>query len=229
MHFKTITFDGDDTLWDFNKMMLRGSQAVAVAIQEKLGTQYAYMDVDFLTKVQREQIARSDPQTVDYVEVRRVGFGRMLKKAKVPNPAALAEELLEIYLAARNERYEIYEDAHSTLAALRGRFVVGYITNGTTRPESIGLEPYFDFVITPETLNMRKPRPEIFHHAAQLAGQPIDTMLHVGDNLESDVAGALNAGGQAVWYNPHQNPNTSRVQPTAEINRLGTLLDLLGR
>lgn len=223
--FKLITFDADDTLWDFTTMMERGTQAVSVAIQERLGAAYAYMTPEYLQKAQAKAIAKVDPQKVDWVEVRRTAFRGVLKKAKYKHAAAFADELVEIYLAARTSRYEFYPDVYTTLEALRGRFVLGWITNGVTMPAQVGMPHLFDFTITSETLGVRKPRPEVFLHAARLAGCDVGQMLHVGDELEADVSGALGAGAAAIWFNPRQRLNTLNLTPLAEVRSLSAVLE----
>lgn len=223
---RAITFDADDTLWDFSRMMQRGTEAVARAITER-APEYTYMTVKFLDDVQHKAWQGADLQTVDYVEMRRQAFGEMLREAGHYEAAALADELVAIYMQARHERYDFFEDALSTLETLYGRYPLGYVTNGTTTMELVKVERYFNFAIYPETLGMRKPRPEIFHHAAKLAGCEVSELMHVGDDLNADIGGALGAGALAVWYNPHHLPNTSGHQPDIEIHTLAEVLTLI--
>jgi HAD superfamily hydrolase (TIGR01549 family) len=223
---KLITFDADDTLWDFNRMMQRGTEAVARAIMQRV-PEYNYITVDYLNDIQHQAILKSDQQTVDYVELRRVAFSEMLREAGHYEAAALADELADIYVNARQERYEFFEDAHSTLQALHGRYPLGYVTNGTTTMELVGLEPYFDFAIYPETLKMRKPRPEIFQHAAQLVGCEPSEIMHVGDDLYADIRGIQSVDGVSVWYNPRNLANTTNIVPDFEIQTLTEIISLL--
>ena len=48
-------------------------------------------------------------------------------------------------------------------------------------------------------------------------------MLHVGDSLVNDVAGAQNVGISAVWLNREGVPNDTKIQPDYEI---GTLTEM---
>jgi putative hydrolase of the HAD superfamily len=223
---RVITFDADDTLWDFRAMMGRGIEAACALILNRLGEDFAYMTPAYLAEWQHRQFALEDPQTVNYLEARRKAWGRMFEAAGV-TPNGLLDEVVKVYVTARDQTYEIYPDAVTTLQTLRGRYALGYLTNGTTKPEKVGIAHLFDFAITPETLGMRKPRPEIFHHAAQLGNATIDQVLHIGDDLESDVEGALKAGCQAIWFNPYHDENSSGIQPTAEIHALAKVLDWL--
>jgi len=42
----------------------------------------------------------------------------------------------------------------------------------------------------------------------------------IGDSLQNDVQGAINAGMQSVWFNPDSVGNTTGIQPDYEINDL---------
>lgn len=222
---RLICFDVDDTLWDFSAMMHRGTTAVATRIAERFGNAYAHMSHDFLTDAQHKYIERQDPQTINYIEARRVVFNQLFREH--PEGKLIADDLVETYVAARNLRYEFFEDAISTLQTLKQRYRLGWITNGTTAPKDVGLADLFDVVVLPETLNLRKPKPEVFHHAAKLAGCSIQQMLHVGDNLITDVGGARWAGAHGAWYNPLRAKNDTKIQPTVEIQALQELLNLL--
>jgi FMN phosphatase YigB (HAD superfamily) len=52
--------------------------------------------------------------------------------------------------------------------------------------------------------------------------------LHVGDNLTTDVAGATNAGCEAVWLNRRRVSRTAGdPQPDHEISSLQGVIELL--
>jgi putative hydrolase of the HAD superfamily len=78
------------------------------------------------------------------------------------------------------------------------------------------LEKHFVFVMTSTDYGMQKPHPELFATVAgRLALAPEDIWF-LGDSLQCDIAGALEAGMQAVWYNPLELPKDMDVTPTAE-------------
>jgi len=61
-----------------------------------------------------------------------------------------------------------------------------------------GVADYFDVLIFSDEAKIRKPDPEIFRLAAQeLRARPSE-IVHIGDNLKSDVWGAKNAGFRAI-------------------------------
>ncbi|CAO3624405.1 unnamed protein product [Cunninghamella echinulata] len=104
------------------------------------------------------------------------------------------------------EGYCLFPDVLATLKELKQHgFIMGIISNSDERLinviESFKLDQYFDFVLPSCRAGYEKPRPEIFRKALQLIDHhkclPEDC-LHVGDDVEKDYFGALNAGWNGV-------------------------------
>ena len=56
-------------------------------------------------------------------------------------------------------------------------------------------------VFTSEDAKSYKPRKELFEYALKSTGLSADEVVHIGDSLSSDVAGALAVGVRAIWVN----------------------------
>jgi putative hydrolase of the HAD superfamily len=61
-----------------------------------------------------------------------------------------------------------------------------------------GIADYFDVLIFSDETKIRKPDPEIFRLMAQKLRARPSEIVHIGDNLKSDILGAKNAGFKAV-------------------------------
>ncbi len=61
-----------------------------------------------------------------------------------------------------------------------------------------GVADYFDVLIFSDEAKIRKPDPEIFRLTAQKLRARPSEIVHIGDNLKSDVWGAKNAGFRAI-------------------------------
>ncbi len=61
-----------------------------------------------------------------------------------------------------------------------------------------GIADYFDLMLFSDEAGIRKPDPRIFLMAAEEVNVAPHEVVHVGDNLKSDVWGAKNAGFKAV-------------------------------
>ena len=65
--------------------------------------------------------------------------------------------------------------------------------------EDYGLDSHLDAVVISEQVGFRKPRREIFETVLDALGVESDEVLHVGDSLVADVAGAASIGIRSVW------------------------------
>jgi putative hydrolase of the HAD superfamily len=54
---------------------------------------------------------------------------------------------------------------------------------------------------------VNKPSPLYFDYALKVSGANKETTLMIGDNLQSDIIGALNAGLDAMLFNRWQVPS----------------------
>ena len=88
--------------------------------------------------------------------------------------------------------------------------------SGDELARSMGLLPHLDFSITSHEVGAEKPSPLIFERALERAGAQPQNAVHVGDQLTSDVAGALNAGINAVLLDRDGNHRGYTAQPRIE-------------
>ena len=105
------------------------------------------------------------------------------------------------------------------------------ITNGNAQPELFGLGNYFQFVLRAGPHGRSKPFNDMYHLAAEKLDLPLGEILHVGDDLTTDVAGAIRCGMQACWIKPENadlmTTPDSRLLPHVEISRLSSLTTLI--
>ena len=80
------------------------------------------------------------------------------------------------------------------------------------------MDRYFSQVITSEASNSLKPKKEIFEYALAKAGATLKESIMLGDNLEADIKGAMNAGMDCIFVN-HINATTD-IKPTYTITHL---------
>ena len=176
----------------------------------------------------REQFAEEVKGTIWNLEdIRLRAFERTLEYVDCPDKE-LAAHLNTIYRKHRFEDIELYSDVIPTFDILASHFKLGLLSNGNTYPERCGLEGYFAFVVFSQDVQVEKPDRRIFEITAQRAGCELAEMLHVGDSLENDVAGARNAGAHSVWLNREGIPNDTDIHPDYEVASLTEILAILG-
>ena len=137
---------------------------------------------------------------------------RALAASDVTVDAAEFQELATVYRDQRSDRAEAIAGWPEALAAARRHGPIGLITNfndGPMQREKIrgaGLEGQFDGVFISGEVGVWKPEPGIFEHAASTLGVDPARCVHIGNNVQSDVEGALAAGMGAVLVEEDDRP-----------------------
>ena len=228
MQISAISFDGDMTLWDFLKVMRHSLKHTLAELQKQRPTQRVLnLTIDEMIAI-RDQFAESVKGEVWNLEVIRQGaFERTLEHVGCPDKD-LAAHLNAIYRKHRFEDIELYPDVVPTFDILAPHFKLGLLSNGNTYPERCGLDGRFNFVVFSQDVQVVKPDPRIFEITVERAGCELTEMLHVGDSLKNDVAGARNAGVPCVWLNREGVPNDTATQPDYEVASLTEIPPLVG-
>jgi 2-haloalkanoic acid dehalogenase type II len=84
----------------------------------------------------------------------------------------------------------------------------------------------FAAVVSSEDVGAYKPSPRMFRRGLAMLGMRAEEVLHVGDSLTADVAGARAAGIAAMWVNRRGRPVPEGV---AAGDVIGDLADLTAR
>ncbi len=82
-------------------------------------------------------------------------------------------------------------------------------------------------VVTSQDARAYKPRPEPFELAVEALGVRAGDVLHVGDSLTADVAGAAASGIDSAWINRSGRPLPAGPTPTYIAGNLTHLVPLL--
>ncbi len=196
-----VFFDGDGTLWDFERLMRR---ALTVTL-ERLRTlrpcsETSALDVETLVNDRRlvERELSSDGLRLE--ELRLKAFERSLRRIGMPDDE-LAHVLNAVYLRERFTDVPLFEDVLPVLCDLAQRMPIGLLSNGNGYPERSGLAGLFKACVFSDDHGITKPDRRLFDIAADaISAKPAQLAL-VGDSLTADVAGALGAGWTAVWIN----------------------------
>ncbi|MDQ0916802.1 HAD family hydrolase [Paenibacillus sp. V4I5] len=155
-----------------------------------------------------------------------------LLKLGIDDPQ-LGQVLAERFARERRERPLVYETTFEVLNALNHNYQLLLMTNGAPdlqqeKVDSIpGLAAYFDHILISGSFGKGKPDPTIFEHALNLLGTTVQETIMVGDNLDTDIRGALGVGMRNVWINHHNRTAPIHNRPSYEIATLPELLGIL--
>ena len=219
-----ITFDLDDTLWPIAPTILRAENELYRWLESNYPRVTASYSLEQL-RVKRD--ALSEVRSDIAHDVTALRFHSLLELAKEFNYTdKLASKGLSLFREHRN-RVTLYSDVESTLALLVKQFPLGAITNGNAQLQHIGIDHYFSFVVTAAEVGESKPDLKVFQHAAQAAKVPASKIVHVGDCVNTDVLGALNAGYKSIWLNAARRAWPGGQNPHAVIHNMSELPQLL--
>ncbi len=207
MKYKDLFFDLDHTLWDFEANSRQTLEELYHELElknrgihdfnlfhknylvhnDKLWDRYrkGFIKVDEL-RWKRMWLALLDFKIADEPLAREMGvrFLDLLPTRKLLFPHTI--EVLD-YLFNKNYRLHL-------------------ITNGFEKTQhgklkNSGLDKYFIEVITSEGSNSLKPHKEIFEFAFRKTGAVPEQSIMIGDTIDVDILGALNAGIDQVHVN----------------------------
>jgi putative hydrolase of the HAD superfamily len=145
-------------------------------------------------------------------------FAAALRSQEIPD-SELAADLSAHFAAERRRLQRLMPDALETLVRLKATRKIALLTNGAPdlQREKIaasGLGHLFDAIAVSGERGVGKPRPEIFHMLLSDLGVAPENAVMVGNSLERDIAGALNANlAAAIWIRVPGSEEHAEVQP----------------
>ena len=224
---KTISFDGDGTLWDFRSAM---ESALALTLQQlrlivaNEATQQ--LTVQKMIEIRNSAAMELGEGVVTHEEIQYAAFLRTLEYVGAPSQAA-AKQLYRIYMDARFSGISPYSDVPACLRDLKSRYQIGMISNGNSYPERSGLPNLFDFTVFAHECGFAKLDRHIFEIALARSGRQPEEVLHVGDSLKNDVFGTNNSGLRSEWLNREHLINETNITPDLEVQDLHELISVV--
>lgn len=227
-----LFFDLDHTLWDFET----NSRATLMDLYYELdleGKANTHFD-HFHDTYHHHNTIYWDRFRKGYInreELRWKRMWRTLVDYKISDEA-LAKSMSERYLDILPTKTNLFPECKELLTYLSEKnYPMHLITNGFEKTQQLklknsGIDHYFKEIITSEQAGIMKPHAAIFEYALNKAGATAEKTIMVGDTLEVDMLGAINAGMDTAYFNPAEPP-TAKIKPTYVLENLGELMRIL--
>ena len=125
----------------------------------------------------------------------------------------------------------VVDGARELMDYLRGRgYKMHMCSNGFHEVQykklaACGLRDYFQTVILSEDAGANKPSKDFFDYAFKVSGAERETTIMIGDNLQTDILGARDAGLDTILFN-RWNVKPSGI-PTHTVTTLHEIKDIL--
>ncbi len=221
MKYQWIFFDADETLFSFDGFagLKRMFADYGVDFQQTDFDEFQQLNKPLWVQYQNAEISAQQLQTTRFEQ-----WGKRLGK-----PAA---ELNRAYLLSMADICRPLEGVRETLQVLSRHAKLAIITNGFTlmqqlRLQNTGLQDCFEFITVSEEVGIAKPDARIFAHSLQRAQiKDKREVLMVGDTLQSDIQGGINAGLDTCWLAHHRH-NDTNITPSYTVNRFAELADVV--
>lgn len=220
---EVVSFDMDQTLVDFRRLLRECLQVTASFLESKTGHPFS---IEQLQRTRNQVAQNYEGRVFNFLDLRREAF--VASTAGFMNSKELVDEAMELFIQHRFSVTYFMPNAIETLEVLAKKYRLSVITNGNSDPSKAGIGHLFDVVIMGEDYPFRKPDPRIFElQRSQLGDCQASQIMHVGDSLQDDVEGANLAGAASVWFNPYGEKNGTDSTPSFEISHLSELTGLL--
>ena len=221
-----LFFDLDHTLWDFKKNssitfdILLKKYKIGVGLNEFLKI---YMPINF----SYWKLYRDEKITKEFLRHNRLKSA--FQKLNIHVEDKIIDQISDDYVLALPDNNFLIKDTFLILDLLKKKYKLHIITNGFTEVQNkkminSNMKKYFTCIIDSETVGVKKPNIKIFNYALNVSQAKAANSLMIGDNLEADILGALNAGFHAIHFNNNSEPIHKHC---LIINELKTLIKVL--
>lgn len=226
--FKVISFDLDNTLYD-NADVIHLAEAAFLSKLQQCITQPNFSAVDW--KLWKQHVEQQYPLLCEDVTLwRELALQALLVSLnKSEAEIALITHSCMTHFLDYRHRIDVPQQTFDVLEQLQQRYALSVISNGNVNAKRIDLT-HFALCLRGGEHGRNKPHADLFQQTAQFFQVQPHEILHVGDDLITDVQGAIQAGCQSVWINLSEKSlkdfPEARTLPTLEINDLTELLAL---
>lgn len=225
-----IFFDLDNTLWDFNtnsrqvlkdlffEFNLESRCGIDV---ERFIFHYEKINAELWAKLRAGEISKEQLRSNRfYNSMQYFGF----------EDYELGYQMELEYVKKSPYQKNLLPGTLELLQKLKVHYSLHIITNGFKevqyiKLENCGLKNYFENIIISEEVGFSKPNKSIFRLAMTKAAALPEECLMIGDDEETDVKGALNAGMKAIHLNRENSKEKANNYTSVEnLDEIGNML-----
>lgn len=233
--YKDLFIDFDDTLYDTygNAVIALRETFEEFHLERYFDDPQTFYDNYWQTNINLWGRYSKGEITREYLIIER--FRQPLSSANgLDVTEALCLDISDRFLDFCASKPGVIDGAHELMDYLRSR---GYRMHMTSngfhevqykKLESSHLRNYFTTIVLSEDAGANKPSPAFFDYALRTTGAERATTLMIGDNLQTDILGALNAGIDAMLFNRWDvDCQDCPQKPTFVVPTLRSIMDII--
>lgn len=232
MKYKDLFIDFDDTLYDTygNSVISLCETYEAYHLDRYFATPQVFYDaywaanIDLWTRYSKGEITR--PYLIVERFRRPLSVGEGLEVSE-----QLCLEMSDRFLDFCSSKSGVVEGAHQLMDYLKRKgYRMHMCSNGFHEVQykkltACGLKDYFDTVVLSEDAGFNKPSKQFFDYALKMSGAHKETTIMIGDNLQTDIVGAHDAGFDTILFN--RWGVAPSLVPTHIVATLREIMDIL--
>ena len=192
MLIKSIFFDLDHTLWDFEKnselsfKKIFKKYTITINFEKFIE---AYIPINF----KYWKLYRNGEISKEFLRYNRLKEVFNLFDYEIDDK--IIDKISHDYIEFLPENNKLMDGAIEILEYLKPKYRLFIITNGfrevqDKKLKNSKIKHYFEAIYDSESVGVKKPDPKIFEHALKDSESNPKESLMVGDNYEADVLGA---------------------------------------
>ncbi|MFV8360107.1 YjjG family noncanonical pyrimidine nucleotidase [Flavobacterium sp. LS1P3] len=217
-----VFFDLDHTLWDFDKNSELTFETIFNKNHPAIETK---VFIEKYVPINQECWKLYQYDKITHAELR---YNRLKYSFDALDYSISDEEIDTIandYIRFLPENNHLFDGTFEVLEYLNQKYNLHIITNGFAEVQykkinNSNIGSYFQTVTNSEMAGVKKPNPIIFDYALDLAKAKKENSIMIGDSLDADVLGALDAGLDAIFF------NESKMHVEDHIKQINHLLEL---
>ena len=205
MLIKSIFFDLDHTLWDFEKnselsfKKIFKKYTITINFEKFIE---AYIPINF----KYWKLYRNGEISKEFLRYNRLKEVFNLFDYKINDK--IINNISHDYIEFLPENNKLMDGAIEILEYLKPKYRLFIITNGfrevqDKKLKNSKIKHYFEAIYDSESVGVKKPDPKIFKHALKDSGSNANESLMVGDNYEADVLGAKKLSINTLHFVAH--------------------------
>lgn len=205
--YKHIFFDLDHTLWDFetNAALTLKDIYIQFNLKEKGVDDFN----NFYKKYSHYNNLLWDKYTKGIIKQEVLRWKRMWLSLLEYNigDQVLAKAMSDVFVENLTTKVHLFPYTIEILKYLSSKnYILHIISNGFEKTQISKLRntqilAYFSSIITSEKSNSLKPHIDIFNYALKTTNGNKENSIIIGDNLQADIIGAVNAGIDCIYIN----------------------------
>ncbi len=219
---KDVFFDLDHTLWDFDR---NSEMAFDAIFKEKHPDIETKLFIEHYVPINKACWRLYQYDKITHAELRYMRLKNTFDALSYAVSDEVIEAIANKYIAILPEHNHLFDGAIEILDYLSQDYKLHIITNGFANVQlkkikNSKIYNYFCTITNSEMAGVKKPNAVIYQHALNLAKTHSSNSIMVGDCLEADVQGAIDAGLEAIFF------NVAQVEVPQDIKQIKHLLEL---